>query len=78
MDVTALESMPREELEAEITALAGHLAAAECRWLLLVAEYDRRAGWLEWGCRSCVVLAELEVRPRSAHCAARSCASRTR
>jgi len=54
MDVATLESMPRDQLEAEITELAGHLAAAECRWLLLVAEYDRRAGWLEWGCRSCV------------------------
>jgi hypothetical protein len=53
MDVAQLESMPREELEAEITSLAGHLAAAECRWLLLVAEYDRREGWLQWGCRSC-------------------------
>ena len=42
--------MPLERLEAEITTLAGHLAAAECRWLLFVAEYDRREGWSQWGC----------------------------
>ncbi|MGK2957178.1 MAG: hypothetical protein ACSLFB_01975 [Acidimicrobiales bacterium] len=30
--------MPLERLEAEITELAGHLAAGECRWLLLVGE----------------------------------------
>ena len=49
----AQESVPLERLEAEITELAGHLAAAECRWLLLVAEYDRRRGYEEWGCRTC-------------------------
>jgi 5-methylcytosine-specific restriction endonuclease McrA len=44
---------PLERLEAEITELAGNLAAAECRWLGLIAEYDRRAGFESWGCRSC-------------------------
>ena len=42
-----------ERLEAEIKTLAGHLAAAMCRWLLLVAEFDRREGWASWECRSC-------------------------
>ena len=46
--------MPLERLEAEITELAGHLAAAECRWLLLIAEYDRRKGYEHWGCHSLV------------------------
>ena len=46
------ETMPLERLEAEITHLAGHLAAAECRWMLLIAEFDRRAGYEQWGCRS--------------------------
>lgn len=46
------EQMPLERLEAEITELAGHLAAGECRWLLLVGEFDRRAGYEQWGCRS--------------------------
>jgi hypothetical protein len=42
-----------ERLEAEICTLAGHLAAATCRWLLLVEEFDRREGWKSWGQASC-------------------------
>jgi hypothetical protein len=42
-----------ERLEAEIRELGAHLAAAMCRWLLLVAEYDRREGWASWQCLSC-------------------------
>ena len=51
--VASADTMPLERLEAEITTLAGHLAAAVCRWLLLVAEFDRREGWARWECRSC-------------------------
>jgi hypothetical protein len=47
------ERLPLERLEAEICELAGHLAAAEARWLALVAEFDRREGWARWECRSC-------------------------
>jgi hypothetical protein len=42
-----------EALEAEICALASHIHAATCRWLSLVAEFDRRQGWAAWGARSC-------------------------
>ncbi len=41
------------ELEREICALAAHLAAATCRWLLLVAEFDERGGWAVDGLVSC-------------------------
>ena len=44
---------PLEVLEREITSLASQIHAATCRWLGLVAEYDRREGWAQWGCRSC-------------------------
>ena len=44
---------PLERLEREIGELAAHIHAATCRWLGLVAEYDRREGWAEWGCKSC-------------------------
>jgi Domain of unknown function (DUF222)/HNH endonuclease len=44
---------PLELLEREIGQLAAHINAATCRWLALVAEFDRREGWAEWGCRSC-------------------------
>ena len=42
-----------ERLEREICELAAHLAAATCRWLLLIAEFDERGGWADWGARSC-------------------------
>jgi uncharacterized protein DUF222 len=45
--------LPLERLEAEICELAGHLAAGECRWLLLLSEFDRREGWTGWGLHSC-------------------------
>jgi len=41
------------DLEREICELAAHIAVATCRWLLLVAEFDSRGGWAEWGVRSC-------------------------
>ena len=49
-----LASMPSERLRREITELAAHINAATCNWLLLVGELDRREGWAEWDCRSCV------------------------
>jgi uncharacterized protein DUF222/HNH endonuclease len=42
-----------EALEEEICALASHIHAATCRWLSLLAEFDRRQGWASWGARSC-------------------------
>lgn len=48
-----MDERPLEVIEREITELAAHINAATCRWLLLVAEFDRRLGWAEWGCKSC-------------------------
>jgi hypothetical protein len=45
--------LPNERLEAEICELAGHLWAAECRWLLMVGEFDRREAWGGVGILSC-------------------------
>ena len=42
-----------EELEAQITELAGHLNAAHYRWLTLIAEFDRRQGWSDGRLASC-------------------------
>ena len=47
-DGTAVDRLGRE-----ITELAAHIHAATCRWLELVAEFDRRRGWAQWGCKSC-------------------------
>jgi hypothetical protein len=48
-----LDALPTERLEANITELAAHINAATARWLCLIAEFDRREGWAEWGCKSC-------------------------
>src|SRR4051794_7460239 len=34
-----------DRLGDEICTLAAHMTAATCRWLLLVAEFDRTEGW---------------------------------
>src|SRR4051812_9451648 len=52
MGNTEVEQLGGDELEAEITSLASHLAAAMCRWLLLVGEFDRRRGYERWEARS--------------------------
>lgn len=45
-------SLPTERLEAEVRSLATRIAAATCRWLLMVAELDRREAYAHWECRS--------------------------
>src|SRR5258708_36337544 len=42
-----------EELAAQITELAGHLNAANYRWLRLIAEFDRRNGWSDGALKAC-------------------------
>jgi len=46
-------SVSTPELISQITQLAGHLNAANARFLTLIAELDRRQGWVEWGVKSC-------------------------
>ncbi len=46
-------ALPLEELEAQITELAGHLNAAQYRWLTLIAQFDQRLGWSGAGVASC-------------------------
>src|SRR3954452_12510483 len=48
-----LGSVPLERLEAQICEVAGHLAAATCRFLVLLAEFDERRGWASWELNSC-------------------------
>src|ERR1700751_5542067 len=42
-------TVPLERLEAQICELAGHLAAATCRVLVLLGEFDARRGGASWG-----------------------------
>jgi hypothetical protein len=46
-------SMPIGELKDQICSRSANLTAAEGEWLLLVAEFDRRLGWVPSGRRSC-------------------------
>jgi len=59
---------PLEQLEREICELSAHIAAATCRWLTLLAEFDERRGWAEWGVYSCAhwLSWRCSVSPRSA------------
>ncbi len=49
----SFSALSTPELVDEITTLAGHLNAANARFLALIAELDRRKGWAEWGVKSC-------------------------
>ena len=42
-----------DRLGDEIALLSAHIQAAMGRWLGLIAEFDERKGWAEWGCKSC-------------------------
>ena len=46
-------AVPLERLEAQICELAGHLTAATCRFLVLLADFDARRGWASWDMNSC-------------------------
>ena len=48
-----LAPVPLERLEAQICELAGHLAAATCRFLVLLGDFDARRGWADWEMNSC-------------------------
>lgn len=48
----SIATTSNEVLEHEVVALAGQIASATCRFLVLVAELDRRNVWAGWGCRS--------------------------
>jgi hypothetical protein len=42
-----------DSLSERICSLAAHIDAALCEWLELVAEFDRRGIWADWGATSC-------------------------
>ncbi len=44
--------MDDDSLEAQLTSYASRVAAATYRFLVAVAEYDRREAWARWECRS--------------------------
>ncbi len=65
-DATTLPvpSCSLDSREHQITELAAHIHAANYRLLCLIAEFDRREGWFQWGILYLRPLAQLEVRHR--------------
>ena len=55
LDLPCADTVPEplERLEARLCELAGHLTAATCQFLLLVADFDQRRGWADWEMPSC-------------------------
>ncbi len=49
----SLSALTTRELTARIAELAGHLNAANRRWLALIAEFDRRQPWSDGFTHSC-------------------------
>ena len=50
---TEVTGPPLEWLETQICELAGHLAAATARFLVLLGDFDDRRGWASWDFNSC-------------------------
>jgi uncharacterized protein DUF222 len=63
-----LDSLSSEALEERIVDLAARIAAATCRWLMLVAEFDRRKAYAEFGFAECSswLAWRCSIAPRSA------------
>ncbi|WP_063822583.1 MULTISPECIES: HNH endonuclease [Frankia] len=45
--------VPLPDLEVEVCGWAGRISAATCRWLTLLAAFDRRKGWSATGLPTC-------------------------
>ncbi len=48
-----LNALPLPDLEVEVCSWAGRISAATCRWLTLIAAFDRRKGWSATGLPTC-------------------------
>jgi hypothetical protein len=48
----SLRELSVDELGARIVDMSGRIAASTCRWLLLVAQFDARQGYLSFGLAS--------------------------
>ena len=53
MFATDPKTLSDPDLEGELASIAGSMAAGECRFLLLLAEFDRRGEWVNQGATSC-------------------------
>jgi len=49
----AADLAPIEDLDRNIFTLCKHINAATYELLILIREFDERAGWLKWGLKNC-------------------------
>jgi len=49
----AAELAPIEDLDRNILTLCTHINAATYELLVLIREFDERAGWMKWGLKNC-------------------------
>ena len=49
----AADLAPIEDLDRNIITLCKHINAATYELLVLIREFDERAGWLKWGLKNC-------------------------
>jgi len=49
----AADLAPIEDLDRNIRTLCSHINAATYELLVLIREFDERAGWLKWGLKNC-------------------------
>jgi len=49
----AADLTPIEDLDRNILTLCSHINAATYELLVLIREFDERAGWLKWGLKNC-------------------------
>lgn len=52
MPEDSLSELSNDELVDSLQTLSAHIAAATYRFLRLIAEFDRRGAWAEWGVQS--------------------------
>ena len=50
VEVAALADLSLPDLEDRLSSMAARIAASECEFLDLLAEFDAREGWGAWGC----------------------------
>ena len=49
----AADLAPIEDLDRNILTLCTHINASTYELLVLIREFDERAGWLKWGLKNC-------------------------
>ena len=58
----AIDLVPIDDLDRAIVTLSAHINAETYELLVLIREFDERAGWLKWGLGNCAEWLHLPMR----------------